>query len=61
MITIEGIKFYTINETAEVLHLNPMTIRRYIKSGKIDSVRVGQILIRETEISRLIGNNTDNQ
>jgi len=60
MITIENINFYTINETAEKLHLNPMTIRKYISKGKIQSIRVGQFLIRESEINRLIGKEENN-
>ena len=36
-IEIEGIKFYTIQETAKALHVTPQTIRAYIKKGKIKS------------------------
>ena len=45
---IEGIKFYTIPETAQALKVTPQTIRAYIKQGKIKSQRIGRhILITE--------------
>ena len=48
---IEGIKFYTIPETAEALNVTPQTIRAYIKQGKIKSQRIGRpILITETNL-----------
>jgi excisionase family DNA binding protein len=28
-------KIYTINEVAMMLHLHPVTVRRYIREGKI--------------------------
>ncbi len=34
---IEGIKFYTITETAQALRVTPQTVRLYIKQGKIKS------------------------
>jgi len=39
---IEGIKFYTIPETAEALKVTPQTIRAYIKKGRIKSQRIGR-------------------
>ena len=41
---IEGIKFYTIPETAEVLRVTPQTVRSYIKKGKIKSHRIGRLV-----------------
>ncbi len=32
---IEGIKFYTIPETAKALRVTPQTIRAYIKRGRL--------------------------
>ena len=45
---IEGIKFYTIPETAKALRVTPQTIRAWIKQGRIKSQRIGRpILITE--------------
>jgi len=52
---IEGIKFYTIPETAEALNVTPQTIRAYIKQGKIKSQRIGRpILITETNLKEFL-------
>lgn len=34
-------EFYTINQTAVVLKVHPLTVRRYIKEGKLKAYRVG--------------------
>ena len=34
-------EFYTINQTAIVLKVHPLTVRRYIKEGKLKAYRVG--------------------
>lgn len=34
-------EFYTINQTAIVLKVHPLTIRRYIKEGRLKAYRVG--------------------
>ena len=48
---IEGIKFYTIPETAQALNVTPQTVRAYIKQGKLKGVRVGRpILITENKL-----------
>jgi excisionase family DNA binding protein len=48
---IEGIKFYTIPEAAEALHVTPQTIRAWIKQGKLKARRVGRpILITEKNL-----------
>jgi len=33
--------FYTVNQTAIALKVHPLTVRRYIKEGKLKAVRVG--------------------
>lgn len=38
-ITME--EFYTINQAAIVLKVHPLTIRRYIKEGRLKAYRVG--------------------
>ena len=40
---IEGIKFYTIPETAQALHVTAQTVRVWIKQGKIKSQRIGTV------------------
>jgi len=53
--TIEGIKFYTIPETAEALRVTPQTIRAWIKQGKIKSQRIGRpILITERNLREFL-------
>jgi excisionase family DNA binding protein len=53
---IEGIKFYTIPETAKVLRVTPQTIRAYIKPGRIKSQRIGRpILITENNLKEFLG------
>lgn len=53
--TIEGIKFYTIPETAQALHVTPRNIRTYIKQVKIKSLRIGSpILITENKLKEFL-------
>jgi excisionase family DNA binding protein len=52
---IEGIKFYTIPETAEALRVTPQTVRAYIKNGKLKELRVGRpILITENNLKEFL-------
>lgn len=34
-------EFYTVNQTAIALKVHPLTVRRYIKEGKLKAIRVG--------------------
>lgn len=34
-------EFYTVNQTAISLKVHPLTVRRYIKEGKLKAIRVG--------------------
>jgi excisionase family DNA binding protein len=57
---IEGIKFYTIPETAQALRVTPQTIRAWIKQGKIKSQRIGRpILITENNLLEFLQAKTD--
>lgn len=48
-------KYYTTNEVAEILKLNPETIRRKIKAGKIKAVSIGtRYRISEEEVKRFM-------
>jgi len=52
---IEGIKFYTIPETAEALNITPQTVRAYIKQGKLKGQRIGRpILITENNLKEFL-------
>jgi len=53
--TIEGIKFYTIQETAQVLQVTPQTIRSYIKQGRLKCQRIGKpILVTENNLKEFL-------
>jgi excisionase family DNA binding protein len=44
----------TVRETASMLKVNPMTVRRYIRSGRLPAVRVGrQIRIQKDDAEAL--------
>ena len=52
---IEGIKFYTIPETAEALKVTPQTIRAWIKQGRLKGQRIGRpILITENNLKEFL-------
>ena len=53
---IEGIKFYTIQDTAKALKVTPQTIRSYIKQGRLKGKRLGRpILITERNLKEFLG------
>ena len=52
---IEGIKFYTIQETAAALRVTPQTIRAWIKQGKLKGQRIGRpILTTENNLREFL-------
>ncbi len=52
---IQGVKFYTIQETAEALNVTAQTIRKYVKEGRIKGKRIGRpILITEKNIKEFL-------
>lgn len=52
---IEGIKFYTVPETAQALRVTPQTIRAWIKQGKLKGQRIGRpILITENNLKEFL-------
>lgn len=54
-VNIQGIKFYTVAETATELRVTPQTVRRYIKTGLLPSKRIGRpILITDRDLKRLL-------
>ena len=52
---IEGIKLYTIQETAEALGVTAQTIRAYLKQGRLKGIRIGRpILITENNLREFL-------
>ena len=50
----EKIRYYTVNEVAEMLHLRPNTIYRMIRRGAIKAHKFGKaVRISQVEIDRL--------
>lgn len=41
MIKIDDLIVYDVKETAEMLHVNPQTVRRYVKKGLLKGQIVG--------------------
>jgi putative resolvase len=53
-------KYLRVGKAAEELGLHPITIRRWIKTGKIQAVRVGiEARVPRSEIERLLGQADD--
>lgn len=53
-----GIKIYTVQEVADLLHLTTRTIYKYIKEGKLTASQVGRkYFIKEEELKRLLEDN----
>jgi len=52
---IEGVKFYNVKEIAELIKVDPQTVRAYIKRGRIKAVRIGRELrITESQFKGFI-------
>lgn len=50
-------EFYTPKEIADILKLNIMTIYRYIKSKKIDALKIGkEFRIEKQSFDKFVGN-----
>jgi len=48
-------KLYTTKQAAEVLQVSVITIRRYIKSGKLKASKIGKdYRIKESDIENLL-------
>jgi excisionase family DNA binding protein len=59
---IEGIKLFTVTETADSLGITPQTVRSYIKQGKLKGQRVGRpILITEGSIKMFLSGGVEAQ
>ena len=61
---MEDLNLMTTEEVAKVLRVHAETIRRYIREGRIEAVRVGkQWCIEPKSIKKFVGNchTTDNE
>jgi len=59
---IEGIKLFTVTETADTLGITPQTVRAYIKQGKLKGQRIGRpILITENSIKKFLNGGIEPQ
>jgi excisionase family DNA binding protein len=48
--------FLTVAEVADLLRLNPQTVRNYIDQGSLSAVRVGRrVRIRQSDLDRILG------
>ena len=48
---------YTVDQVAELLHVAPRTVRRWIESGTLKAHRIGRLVrIREEDLQELIDN-----
>jgi PTS system nitrogen regulatory IIA component len=46
-------RLLTIDEVAEFLHINPMTVYAWVKEGKIPAFKIGKVWrFRKTEIDK---------
>lgn len=53
--TPDPLQLISIKKTADLLQVNPRTIRRLIDAGKLPSVRVGRaIRIRRIDLEQLL-------
>lgn len=54
-------EFLTVQEVADLLRVNKMTIYRYIKAGKIAAVKIGKdYRLADNELQKFITRNTTN-
>lgn len=55
-VKIQGIQFYTVLEVAAELQISSMTVRSYIKDGRLPAKKLGRrYLITDTDIKKFIG------
>ena len=55
MIKIQNTKFYTVLEIAKELNITPITVRNYIKQGKLKGQRIGRpYLVSEYDLKEFL-------
>ncbi len=53
--TIAGVTLYSVNEIAQLMHVTPQTVRRYIKSERLKSRKIGRnIFCSETDLRNFV-------
>ena len=51
-------KFYTVDEVAIILKVNPMTVYRWIKAGKLKSYKAGkQYRVKKEDLDKFLEQN----
>lgn len=56
---MENNSFYTVEQVAELLQVHWQTVLNYIKSGKLDAVRLGKgYRIAKTALDKFIAENS---
>lgn len=63
MLTIGKEKAYNVQEAAELLNVHPVTIRSYIKQGKLKAQKAGRAfyITEETLEAYIKGGSNDNE
>lgn len=56
-----GLQLYTVKEVAELLRVHPVTVRTWIREGKLKSIQLksqgpGKYRIEQQEIERILKN-----
>ncbi len=53
---IDNQRFYTTEEVAKILRVDPESVRRYVRSGKLRAIKLGGKFIRidEADLERFI-------
>ena len=56
MIIIDNIEYLTVKESAQLLHLNEITIRRWIDSGKLKKFTLSprKMLVKKSDLKEMI-------
>jgi excisionase family DNA binding protein len=55
MYTDVNMQLLTIQETASLLRVSPITVRRYISDGRLDAVRAGKgVRVKQESVERFV-------
>lgn len=62
MATKEAIKVYTLDEIAEILQVTRRTLYSYVKSGKLEAVKIGRYWrVKEDALKKFIDTGTQTE
>lgn len=51
-------KFYSLDEIANILHVSTETVRRYVRNGKLKAIRIGRdYKVSEENLQKMIRDN----